>query len=163
MTTSTQTSDRELRSVVKMTDTVVATLSAANGKLPGLHWKGDSMVRASAVVFGALICFAAAPASRVDAQQAPAAPAPCRIFITEEDPAARLYTMVRKEVSATKKFYGSHDDTLMWQLADEADKAGVDAIIKFRETRQITKGPVLEREDAEDRVASADYFRGGTA
>lgn len=97
------------------------------------------MVRvcASFVIVGGFVCLVGTQNSRVAAQQAPAA-APCRIFITEEDPAARLYTMVRREVSATKKFYGSHDDSLMWQLADEADRAGVDAIVKFRETRQIT-------------------------
>lgn len=60
---------------------------------------------------------------------------PCRIFITEEDPPSRLYVVVRKEVQAGKKFYGSHDDNLMFELAGQADRAGADAIIKFHEWR----------------------------
>ena len=60
---------------------------------------------------------------------------PCRIFITEEEPASGSYEVVRKEVQAGKKFYGSHDDKLMTELATRADKAGADAIIKFHEWR----------------------------
>ena len=60
---------------------------------------------------------------------------PCRIFITEDDPPARFYVVVRKEVQDGKKFYGSHDDDLMWKLAKQADNAGADAIIKFHEWR----------------------------
>ena len=60
---------------------------------------------------------------------------PCRIFITEEEPASGSYVVVRKEVQAGKKFYGSHDDKLMTELATRADKAGADAIIKFHEWR----------------------------
>lgn len=60
---------------------------------------------------------------------------PCGIFITEEDPASRSYVVVRKEVQAGKKFYGSHDDDLMRELAKQAKKAGADAIIKFHEWR----------------------------
>ncbi len=46
-----------------------------------------------------------------------------------------LYVVIRKEVQAGKKFYGSHDDNLMTELAKQADKAGADAIIKFHEWR----------------------------
>lgn len=63
----------------------------------------------------------------------------CGIFITEEDPLSRSYVVVRKEVQAGKKFYGSHDDTLMRTLAKQADKAGADAIIKFHEWRAPSK------------------------
>lgn len=58
--------------------------------------------------------------------------APCGIFITEEDPPSASYVVVRKEVQAGKKFYGSHDDQLMKELAIQA---GADAIIKFHEWR----------------------------
>ncbi|HEX5069074.1 MAG TPA: hypothetical protein VFV78_02575 [Vicinamibacterales bacterium] len=95
------------------------------------------MVRLSAVFAAVLVCVALSPSPKAETAQA-VAPAPCRIFITEEDPASRFYTIVRREISATKKFYGSHDDSLMWELAEEADRAGMDAIVKFRETRQIT-------------------------
>ena len=59
----------------------------------------------------------------------------CGIFITEEDPPSRFYVVLRKEVQAGKKFYGSHDDGLMRELAKQADKVGADAIIKFHEWR----------------------------
>lgn len=64
-----------------------------------------------------------------------ASAAPCRIFITEDDPPSRSYVVVRKEVQAGKKFYGSHDEDLMRELAEKADKTGADAIIKFHEWR----------------------------
>lgn len=60
---------------------------------------------------------------------------PCRIFITEDDPPSRSYVVVRKEVQVGKKFYGSHDDNLMRELAKQADKVGADAIIRFHEWR----------------------------
>jgi hypothetical protein len=64
---------------------------------------------------------------------------PCRIFITEEEPPSRAYVVVRKEIQAGKKFYGSHDDNLMKELAKQADKAGADAIIRFHEWRAPSK------------------------
>jgi hypothetical protein len=64
---------------------------------------------------------------------------PCRIFITEEEPPSRSYTVVEKEIQAGKKFYGAHDDALMTELARRADKAGADAIIKFHEWRAPSK------------------------
>jgi hypothetical protein len=60
---------------------------------------------------------------------------PCRIFITEEEPPSHVYLVVRKEVQAGKKFYGSHDYNLMKELAKQTDKAGADAIIQFHEWR----------------------------
>jgi hypothetical protein len=60
---------------------------------------------------------------------------PCRIFITEDDPPSGSYVVVKKEVQVGKKFYGSHDDRLMTNLAREADKVKADAIIKFHEWR----------------------------
>lgn len=76
------------------------------------------------------------PAGGLGGAAAESAPSePCRIFITEEDPPSRAYVVVRKEVQAGKKFYGSHDDNLMKELAKQADKAGADAIIKFHEWR----------------------------
>jgi hypothetical protein len=71
------------------------------------------------------------------AQRAPAALSvqPCRIFITEEEPPSSSYVVVKREVQSGKKFYGSHDDNLMMELAKLADKAGADAIIKFHEWR----------------------------
>ncbi|MBK5295537.1 MAG: hypothetical protein JJE40_00180 [Vicinamibacteria bacterium] len=60
---------------------------------------------------------------------------PCRVFITEEEPPSGAYVVVRKEVQAGKKFYGSHDDNLMKELAKQAEKVGADAIIKFHEWR----------------------------
>jgi hypothetical protein len=68
-------------------------------------------------------------------------PEPCRIFITEEEPPSGAYVVVRKEVQAGKKFYGSHDDNLMKELAKQADKAGADAIIKFHEWRAPSMFP----------------------
>lgn len=76
------------------------------------------------------------PAGGLGGAAAESAPSePCRIFITEEDPPSRAYVVVRKEVQAGKKFYGSHDDNLMKELANQADKAGADAIIKCHEWR----------------------------
>lgn len=63
------------------------------------------------------------------------AAAPCRIFITEDEPASRSYVMVRKEIQAGKKWYGSHDENLMRELAEKAERVGADAIIKFHEWR----------------------------
>ena len=60
---------------------------------------------------------------------------PCRVFITEEDPPSRFYTMVRKEVQDGKKWYGKHDEDLMYKLAKQAQKVGADAIIAFHEWR----------------------------
>lgn len=65
------------------------------------------------------------------------APAPevCRVFITEEEPPSGFYTVVRKEVQVGKKFYGSHDDKLMYELSKQAARVGADAIIGFHEWR----------------------------
>jgi hypothetical protein len=96
------------------------------------------MIRlATALLIGSVI-IVPARASEPSVPDAAPEQSACRVFITQEDPAARMYTLVRREVSATKKFYGSHDDSLMWQLADMAAEAGADAVIRFRETRQIT-------------------------
>ena len=73
------------------------------------------------------------PAIRAAPEVAPGEP--CRIFITEDDPPSRFYTVVRKEVQDGKKWYGSHDDDLMYKLAKQADKVGADAIIAFHEWR----------------------------
>jgi len=96
------------------------------------------MLRVTAALLIASSVLIPVRASEPAVPSAPAVQAACRVFITEEDPAARMYSVVRREVSATKKFYGSHDDALVWQLADIAAGAGADAVIKFKETRQIT-------------------------
>ena len=60
---------------------------------------------------------------------------PCRIFVTEEEPASDAYVVVRKEVQVGKKWYGTKDDALMTELATQANKVGADAIIKYHEWR----------------------------
>lgn len=88
----------------------------------------------SDAVIKAVQARAAAEAASPAAASAPPAE-PCRIFINEEDPPSRFYTVVRKEVQEDKKFYGGHDDALMQKLAKQAEKVGADAVIAFHEWR----------------------------